>query len=250
MKPLLIVKTGRTFPELAARRGDYEDWIVAGLGLFASNVVVVDVAAGAPLPDRASLSGVVVTGSSSMVSDREPWSEATAGWLAAAAQEGLPLLGICYGHQLLAHGLGGRVGPNPRGREIGTVRVRLASDAVHDDRLLGPLPEELIVQVTHRETVLELPSEAVALARNAMDDHQAFRVGARAWGVQFHPEFDAEVSVAYIRARREALLEEGLDPEALLDEVRDADHGRRILRQFVGIIEESRDSVDTVSNHS
>ena len=60
-----------------------------------------------------------------MVSEREPWSERAAEWLREVAQRGIPLLGICYGHQLLAHALGGRVGANPQGREIGTVEVGL-----------------------------------------------------------------------------------------------------------------------------
>src|SRR5262245_61079370 len=94
------------------------------MGLAKSDVEVAAVAQGDPLPAPESPAGVVVTGSSAMVSHREPWSELTAEWLARAVELGTPVLGICYGHQLLAHALGGAVGRNPRGREIGTVEVR------------------------------------------------------------------------------------------------------------------------------
>ena len=81
MRPLLIVKSGRTLPELARRRGDYEDWISAGMGLEPARIRIAHVYENAPLPGPDALAGVVVTGSSAMVSHREPWSERTAAWL-------------------------------------------------------------------------------------------------------------------------------------------------------------------------
>ena len=192
MRPLLIVKSGRTLPELARRRGDYEDWITAGMGLEPARIRIAHAYQDAPLPEPGGFAGVVVTGSSAMVSHREPWSERAAAWLADAVRVGTPVLGICYGHQLLAHGLGGRVARNPRGREIGTIEVVL-SDAARGDPLFGELPVRLRVQSTHVEAVLELPAGARLLAASEGDPHQAFAVGERAWGVQFHPEFDADV---------------------------------------------------------
>jgi GMP synthase (glutamine-hydrolysing) len=231
VRPLLIVKTGCTLASLRGRRGDYEDWIRDGLGLPRERVETARVYEGDPLPPPGELAGAVVTGSSAMVSEREPWSEDAARWLATAVEAELPLLGICYGHQLLAHGLGGRVGVNPRGREIGSVQVELRAGA-RDDALLGSFAGPLCVQASHVESALELPPSARRLAASAGDPNHAFAVGPSAWGVQFHPEFDADITRAYIEERREILRAEGLDPERLHRETRDSEHGRQVLRRF------------------
>jgi GMP synthase (glutamine-hydrolysing) len=231
---VLIVKTGGTMPEVRARRGDYELWIARGMGLAPEEVRVADVADGASLPPPEEPSGIVVTGSAAMVSAREPWSERTGEWLAAAARAGTPVLGICYGHQLLAHALGGRVERNPNGREIGTVRIQLEA-AARDDALLGDLRDPCYAHTTHRESVLALPDGARRLASSELDPNQAFAVGERAWGVQFHPEFDAEVMRAYIEGRRAAMVSEGLDPDRSLAEVRETPASAALLRRFAAL---------------
>lgn len=235
MKRLLIVKVGGTLTELRERRGDYEAWIAAGMGYAPGDVDVVAAAHGEPLPAPDAPAGVVVTGSSAMVSHREPWSERTGEWLARAVERGTPVLGICYGHQLLAHALGGEVGPNPRGREIGTVIVRSLEPAQRD-ALFGVWGDSGPAHVTHLESVLALPAGAVRLAESDLDPMQAFAIGERAWGVQFHPEFDAETVRAYLVARIETVRAEGLDPEALLAAVREAPGGPRLLRRFAELI--------------
>jgi GMP synthase (glutamine-hydrolysing) len=229
MRPLLIVKTGDAMARVRARRGDYDAWIRSGLAAETLPVQVACVHRDESLPDPESVAGVVVTGSAAMVSHREAWSEDTARWLAGAFEAGTPILGICYGHQLLAHALGGRVGANARGRQMGTISLQL--DAAGDP-LLGELPGEVAVQMTHVEVVLEFPGGAIRLGTNAMDPHAAFRVGACAWGLQFHPEFDADIMRGYIEGRRELIAGEGGDADALLATVRDSWHGPAILARF------------------
>ncbi len=231
MDPLLIIKTGTTFASLAAERGDFEDWISAGMGLDRNRVTVIAVFEGEELPDPKNFAGVVVTGSSAMVSHRESWSESTAEWLRGAIQCTTPVLGICYGHQLLAHALGGRVGPNPSGRQIGTVRVQLA-EKLEDDALLAGFGGSLRAHTTHAEVILELPDAAARLGSSQGDPNTACRFGTAAWGVQFHPEFDAYVMRRYIEERRSLLLAENIDADVQLAAVEECPDGARLLRRF------------------
>ena len=233
---LLIVKTGSAPPGVRDRHGDFDDWIAHGAGFVRAEVDVIDVQGGDSLGPIGDATGVVVTGSSAFVSERESWSVRTEQWLAEVVRAGAPVLGICYGHQLLAQALGGRVGRNPQGREIGTVRVDLGAAGRAEDPLLGPGPEIVDVHATHVESVLELPEGAVLLGSNAADAHHAFAYGLRAWGVQFHPEFDSGVMRGYLAERAEVLREEGLDPDQLQREVRDTPHGAALLRRFGEIV--------------
>ena len=109
LKPIALIKTGSTIPQIKLLYGDFEDWFAAGMSV--SELFQVDVFRQEHLPAAENLSAVVVTGSAAMVSAKEDWSERTAEWLGQAVKKGIPVLGVCYGHQLLAHALGGLVGP-------------------------------------------------------------------------------------------------------------------------------------------
>jgi GMP synthase (glutamine-hydrolysing) len=230
--PIVIVKTGSTLPRLRETRGDYEDWIAEGLG--ARDVLTCDVRGGEALPAPEVPRAVVITGSSAMVTERLEWSERTARWLPEVLRRGTPILGICYGHQLLAHALAGEVDANPRGREIGAIEVELTEEGASDP-LLGGIASTLRVNASHRQSVLRLPEGARRLARNAADPNQAYAIGERAWGVQFHPEWDDDVIRAYLQDRAAILREEGLDPEALIARPQPSEHGAVILKRFAEI---------------
>lgn len=229
--PFLILETGQPAPQLR-RFGGFPHWIRVAAGLHRDHAVVLDVEKGAALPPHEGFAGVLVTGSGAMVTERADWSEASAAWLRDAAHAGVPLFGICYGHQLLAHALGGEVGWHPAGREMGTVEIeRLpASD---DDALFGNRPRRFAAQATHLQSVLRAPDGATVLARSDHDACHAFRWGASTWGVQFHPEFSTEHMRGYIRARAAALRGEGRCPVATRDEVKAAPQARRVLRSFI-----------------
>lgn len=227
--PFLIVKTGEAVPEARAMGGDFEDWFFAGLGRDRFDYHVARVDQGDALPAPETLAGVLVTGSPAMVSHRADWSEATAKWLAGAFSTGLPMLGVCYGHQLLAHALGGTVGPNPAGRRMGRVTVDVLDP---EDPLLGRFAPADGFHVSHVEVVLEPPKGARVIGTAPHDPHHALHFGGRAWGVQFHPEFGRAVMRAYIQARVDALRADGQDPALCLSSVVDDTAGPMLLARF------------------
>lgn len=231
MLRMLLLQVGHTFEEIAADRGDYDRWFQHGLGVSEAEIEVRRVYAGAALPTSFDYAGIVVTGSWSMVTDRAPWSEASADYLREATARERPILGVCYGHQLLAHAFGGVVGYNPVGRNAGTARVEL-TEAAASDPLFQGLSGPLYYHVSHAQSVLELPAQARLLGACARDPHHAFRIGPSAWGVQFHPEFSAQTTRDYIRIRAETIREEGLDPAQLQAAVRESPDGEQLLRRF------------------
>lgn len=202
-KPILIVAAGKTFTRISETQGDFDDWIAAGLGDALPQRRMDAQQEAARLPDPSELSAVVVSGSHAMVSHREPWSEQLAQWMRRCVEAQVPVLGICYGHQLLAHAFGGEVDDLPGGPEVGTHTVRLSAEAAQDTLLAG-LPARFPAQLVHYQSVLRLPQGAVLLARSDLEPHQAFRVGGCGWGVQFHPEFSAQAMQAYVDHVEEA----------------------------------------------
>ena len=229
--PFLILETGQPVASMR-RHGRFPHWIRVAAGLACDEAVVVDVEGGEALPRREGFAGAIVTGSGAMVTDRHAWSEASADWLRDAAHAGLPLFGICYGHQLIAHALGGEVGWHPQGREMGTVEIeRLA--ASNQDPLFAGLPARLPAQATHLQSVLRIPDGATLLARSGHDPVHAYRWRDSVWGVQFHPEFSTTHMRGYVRARREALRGEGHCPARTERGVSATPHARHVLRRFV-----------------
>ncbi len=233
MKPLpfLIIETGRPLASLT-RYGRFPHWIRVAAGLEVADTVVVDVTNDGVLPQAADFAGVLVTGSAAYVTDHAEWSERSAAWLREAVLAGIPVFGICYGHQLLAHALGGEVDYNPAGRESGTIELSL-EPAAGEDPLFAGLPSQFPAHATHLQTVLRAPEGAAVLARSAQDNCHAFRWGRQAWGVQFHPEFATHHMRGYVRARAQCIRQHGGCARSIERSISAAPLARQLLRRFV-----------------
>ena len=232
---VLIIKTGNTIPSLRAENEDFEDWFIRGTGLGSNRFVCCAVDKGESLPVIDDVAAAIVTGSPAHVTDLAPWNEIAAVYLRLLHEQQKPILGVCYGHPLLAWAFGGVVGFHPKGREIGTIDVELTREAA-SDLLFDKMPEKFSAQASHQQSVLSLPDEAVLLAKNSFDAHHAFRLGSSTWGVQFHPEFSAHVMSSYIRERRNDIAKEGLNVEGLLARVEATPVSASLLQHFSELI--------------
>ena len=231
---LVIVQPGEKLPSLAGVAGDFADWVLAGMRTPGEIATTVYPHRGDAYPGVQDIDAVVITGSSAMVTDNAPWMVAGAGWLRQVVAAGIPVLGICFGHQWLGAALGGRVAPNPRGTEVGSVPVNLSGEAA-DDPLLGGMPARMLLPLSHRQSLTELPPAAIHLAYSDLEPNQAFRVGERAWGVQFHPEFSAEITRGYLDYHAATVTAAGRDPERLKAAVAENTLGGSILNRFATI---------------
>lgn len=233
-RKFLLIKVGSTIASLLDQGSDFEDWFIAGSGLTADEFEVCVLHLHEPLPELESIGGIIITGSAAYVTDLESWNYTGADYLRRAHAQQIPILGVCYGHQLIAWAFGGEVNFHPLGREIGSVSIARTL-ASRGDLLFEQLPQEFKVQVSHQQTVTRLPEDAVLLAQSDFESNQAFRLGGCCWGLQFHPEFSDEVMKAYIRERRDVIAEEGLNPDALLEQVVATPEAAGLIERFVQI---------------
>jgi GMP synthase-like glutamine amidotransferase len=195
------------------------DWLVDG-GL---ELAVARPHAGEALPDRLDgYAALVVLGGEQNAypgPDGAPgaaWFPALERLLRKAVRERLPTLAVCLGGQLLATAHNGMVEPSPAGPEIGA-RLVARRDIADSDPVFAPVPFAPDVLQWHRDEITELPAGAVLLAASTHHQHQAFRLGDAAWGIQFHIESDIEMIAEWVSGSLDLLAELGQDPIDLLE---------------------------------
>ena len=176
--------------------------------------------AGDALPDLTAYDGLLVLGGPMGADDDDThaWLGPVKALVREAQGSGLPTLGICLGHQLIASALGGRVERNPRGQQVGLIPLGW-TDAAAVDLLLAPLTTPRRGVQWNDDLVTALPDGATLLAATPYDEVQAVRYAPAMWGVQLHPEVDAEVLAPWAEEDRGSHETRGFDTDGLLREV-------------------------------
>ena len=188
------------------------------------------------LPETFEYDGCIVTGSRASVYWDEPWIQDLKRWIGEAIETEMPVLGVCFGHQLVANVLGGSV-EDMGEYEIGYREVR------HDGSspLFEGVDREFTVFTTHSDRVASLPPGAERIAENEYGVH-SFRKGT-VFGVQFHPEYD-EATAESVTKGKDELSDERL--EAVLDGINDENYAaaceaKTVFENFTEIV---RDRVE------
>jgi GMP synthase-like glutamine amidotransferase len=219
--------------------------IAEALRIAQIKVQMAEVFAGDAIPSDASgLDGVVVMGGPMSARSDEGFESRRAeiALLCDAFEREVPVLGVCLGAQLLATACGGEVKAGEVGPEIGWGTVEL-TEVASTDALLGGLPEAIPVLHWHSET-FELPPGALKLASSSRYPNQAFRVGERAWGFQFHLEIDDAAVRSFVVAFAGEATDAGCDPVSIQEATPSAleilaPHQDRVLARFTTVVASS-----------
>ncbi|KCZ91610.1 type 1 glutamine amidotransferase [Hyphomonas johnsonii] len=213
---LTIVETGLVPEPIRASFVDYPGMFRALLRASDPQLEfdTVSVIKGESLPDPASLDAVLITGSPAGVYDDAPWIAPLMDFARAAAATGTPQVGICFGHQLLAAALGGKVIKSPKGWGVG----RHTYDVLAcPDFAARKCPDSIAIAVSHQDQVVELPPGADVIARSDFTPYAGlYYAKGPAISFQCHPEFDDSYSAALYTARADRLGPAAADAVASL----------------------------------
>ncbi len=244
MRPrICLYVVGEPPPAVASAHGRFADWFARLASAAPVDLAPVDGADGL-IPERLdAYDAFVITGSPASLTAPEPWMEAAVELVRHAYAERRPLLGVCFGHQLVGAAFGGAVVNNPRGWEVSTCAVEL-TETGRRDPLFDGLPDRIDVNFSHRdiidETTLSPMNGVEVLAGNPTCAVQAVAAGPHVRAVQFHPEFTASIISSYVRTRADDLAAAARDfdtpdfhPDAALDRAADCPAGERVFDNFL-----------------
>ncbi|MHA7899194.1 MAG: type 1 glutamine amidotransferase [Henriciella sp.] len=212
MKTLTIIETGRP---PASIEGDWPLYPAMFESLMAPHLdgwryAAIELSEGAPLPDPARLDAILITGSPAGVYDDEPWMAPLMDFIRDSAAAKTPQIGICFGHQAIAHALGAEVTKSEKGWGIG----RHTYDVVARPDWMGASPPTTFsLGVSHQDQVQTLPPGATLIGRNAFCEYAALAYPSeKAISFQGHPEYSPGFSCALYNVRRGTKL-----PHAMVD---------------------------------
>ena len=201
-KPLRIgvLVTGRP-PEELVHHGDYTAMVATWLGGEDTDYISFAALDGV-LPDSPAEADIwVITGSKFGAYEDHSWIPPLEDFIRACRDAGTPMMGICFGHQLIAQALGGVVRKSAKGWGLGIHSYA----PVNWPEAFGP-PQDIALQAYHQDQVEEVPTGAQTVATSAFCDHAALWYPGFAVTVQGHPEFDKPYASALLEIRKGTVL--------------------------------------------
>ena len=233
-----VIECGTVDEPLASRHGDYPDIFARLLGRVEPGLRfrTYRAVAGEVPEDPAACDGWLLTGSKHGVYDDLAWIAPLETFLRAARGAGRSIIGVCFGHQLLAEALGGRAVKSERGWGVGVHEY----EVVRRPGWMGNAPARVALHAMHQDQVVEVPADATVLATSPFCPYAALAYGdpeaPDAISVQPHPEYDAAFARGVLELRSGA----SLDPKqvaAALETVDQPVDGAEMARWFVRYLE-------------
>ncbi|WP_250658829.1 glutamine amidotransferase-related protein [Alkalimarinus coralli] len=172
------------------------------------NFAIYPVVEGVYPDDVDECDGYIITGSKSSAYDNDEWIGELRNYVRTLACQNKKMVGICFGHQLLAHVLGGRTQKSENGWGVGVK----SSDVIDSPEWMEPKMKSYSLLVSHQDQVVQLPSEATVIASSEYCPNSAFQLGDNILGFQGHPEFIRGYSRKLMEMRR------GIIPDDVIEQ--------------------------------
>ena len=190
MKKVVILSAGPGLSEIVEKYGHSSDWIPSLLSAYKLEFIVKKTY----LKDALSINDgdlFIITGSKYSVYDNNQWIKELLGFVSLLIKNKKPILGICFGHQVIAKCIGADVVKNKLGWELGSYKMNLTDSGLKNPLFKGFNNNDVAYE-SHQDVVINLPKNATVLA-NTEKSVQSFNYD-NCYGVQFHPEFSLEVT--------------------------------------------------------
>ncbi|NCF44391.1 MAG: GMP synthase [Proteobacteria bacterium] len=235
-----ILQTDSVLEDLQPRFGDYPSMFE---GLFRAadpSMRFSTYNVQRALPASLDCDAYLITGCKLSVYDDLPWIAELADFVRMAMAAQKKILGICFGHQLMAHFFGGAVGPAAAGWAVGVQTSNLVQTPEWMTSV-GQAPQQLHLVSSHKDQVLELPEGAEVFASSDFCPVSGFTMGERVLTIQGHPELSAEYSRALMGVRRQLLGEQVY--QAGVDSLRQDTDEALFTRWMVAFIQSNADEL-------
>ncbi|MBS1269990.1 MAG: GMP synthase [glutamine-hydrolyzing] [Gammaproteobacteria bacterium] len=231
-----ILKAGQVPDELSEKHGDYPEMFKRLLRSAAPELEFnVYPATKEQLPKQVDeCDAWLVTGSRHGVYDPLPWIDPLKGFLKRAYDENVPIVGICFGHHILAEALGGRAQKSEKGWGLGVHRY----EVFRKPAWMSGIGNELFLYALHQDQVTELPEQAEVLAGSDFCPYSVLAYRGNAISIQPHPEFSTEFEGDLIEYRRSTSFPES-DADTALGTLESPIHTKQVAHWIVRFIKGS-----------